>query len=108
MKTHPNDSEVAGAVAGNGPSRETMPQPRSQANGASRPPANGAAARNRRYRERRRCGLRVWPVELDEATIGRLIERGYVSLDDASSPDRMAQALGELIERVAETGRVSA
>jgi hypothetical protein len=66
-------------------SNTTAPQPPSATNKASRSPA---AQRMRRYRDRRRDGLRCLTIELHEAEIDALIRDGFLrheTRNDASA-----------------------
>lgn len=60
-----------------------------------------ALERYKRYRQRRRAGQRVVPVEIDESTISALVMAGHLSLEDAGDPELLAQVLGEIVEREA-------
>jgi hypothetical protein len=57
-----------------------------------------SAARMRRHRERRRCGLTVVKVEVSEEMIARWIEQGRLPARDASHPDRIAEVVEEIVE----------
>lgn len=66
-------------------------------------PASGAA-RNRVYRERRRCGLRIVPVEVGEELVSGLIRRGLLAPNDIDNAVALALALGMLLEGIIEMG----
>lgn len=55
-----------------------------------------AAERQRRRRERRRCGLRVVPVEMDQEALAELVRSGVLSDADMADSELLSQSLGEL------------
>jgi hypothetical protein len=57
-----------------------------------------AADRQRRRRMRQKCGVQLYPIELDVETIGRLLDHGLITLDDLTSRDALAFALGAAFE----------
>lgn len=57
-----------------------------------------AAERQRRRRLRRRCGIRLYSIELDPDVIATLIDRGLVAPGDADDPHALAFALGLALE----------
>jgi hypothetical protein len=60
-------------------------------------PATGAE-RVRRLRERRKGGLRVWPVEASEDLLDQLIERGDLDPQSRDDQHEVSRVLGELLE----------
>lgn len=61
-------------------------------------PDSPEAIRKRRQRERQKDGLRVAPVEVADAVIGALIDRGWLSPDEARDPALVADAITDLAE----------
>ncbi len=51
------------------------------------------AERQRRYRERRKRGLCVVPLEVSEAEIDHLVRSGLLDPLDASDPEKLATAI---------------
>jgi hypothetical protein len=62
------------------------------------PTRSTAAERMRRYRERRRDGLRCVTVELRETEIDVLIRRGMLKADARNDPYAIEMALYEFLE----------
>jgi hypothetical protein len=59
---------------------------------------SSAALRARRLRQRRRLGLRVFAIELDEfRTIDALIDRGVITEDEGLDPGAVSRALEKII-----------
>jgi hypothetical protein len=56
------------------------------------------AERVRRLRERRKGGLRVWPVEASEDLLDQLIERGDLDPQSRNDQHEVSRVLGELLE----------
>ncbi len=77
---------------------------------AARRPADPAAARraaaaerSRRHYERKRAGIRVVPVELDEAdTLAALVARGLVTAEALRDPAQLGYELGVLLDELAK------
>ena len=57
-----------------------------------------AAERQRRYRQRQKCGRRVVCVEVDDRGIELLIEAGCLSEREGDTNQRIASAISNLIE----------
>ena len=57
-----------------------------------------AAERQCRYRQRRRAGIRVVPVEVDAEIVDTLVMKGWLSDQDTLDPKNIAAALRELAE----------
>ena len=57
-----------------------------------------SAERQRRHRERRRAGLRVVQVEVNQEAIARLIALGWLSEVEARDRKCVQAALGDLID----------
>ena len=51
------------------------------------------ALKQRRYRERRKRGLCVVPLEVSEAEIDHLVRSGLLDPLDASDPEKLATAI---------------
>ena len=64
-----------------------------------------AAARARRYRERRLRGARIVPVEIDVELLEALSELGLIDPDDADDPVALSFALSMLIAETVEARR---
>ena len=64
-----------------------------------------AAARARRYRERRLCGIRIVPVEIDIDLLETLEHLGLVNRDEVGNPEALAFALSMLIAETVEARR---
>ena len=60
-----------------------------------------AAIRQKRYRERWRDGVSIWPVEVSEEVKAALKERGEITDEDLANPDDLAMQLGEMIRKYA-------
>lgn len=56
------------------------------------------AARAREYRARRKCGLYVVPIEIDEDTIKRAVRLGLLPLGERRFTAGMSAVLSEWIE----------
>lgn len=56
------------------------------------------AERQRRYRQRQKFGLRVFPVILDDADLERLIDNGWLDEREGLDGDRVAGAIESLVE----------
>jgi hypothetical protein len=54
---------------------------------------SGAAERMRRYRERRRSGLRCLNIELRETEIDTLIRKGLLNQETRNDPEAIRNAL---------------
>jgi len=54
--------------------------------------------RQRRYRERRKAGLRLYPVALDRGQVNQLIDSGLVDEDALNDVDRLAEQLADALE----------
>jgi len=54
--------------------------------------------RQRRYRERRKLGLRLYPVALDRWQVSQLIDSGLVDEDALNDADRLAEQLADALE----------
>jgi len=52
-----------------------------------------AAERQKEYRVRQACGIRVTPVELPDVITSTLIDRGYLTDAESLDPKRRAAAL---------------
>lgn len=59
-----------------------------------------AAERQRRHRERRKCGLRVVPVEMDQEALAELVRAGVLSDEDLTDSELLSRSLGELFEKL--------
>ena len=60
------------------------------------------AMKQRRYRERRKRGLCVVPLEVSEAEIDDLVRSGLLDPLDASDPEKLAEAIRSAVhERMA-------
>ena len=57
-----------------------------------------AAERQRRYRQRQKYGLRVFPVVLEDADIERLIDAGWLEECEGLDSGRVASAIENLVE----------
>ena len=57
-----------------------------------------AAERQYRYRQRRRAGIQVVPVEVDAEIVDTLVMKGWLSDQDTLDPKNIAAALRELAE----------
>jgi hypothetical protein len=57
-----------------------------------------AAERQRRYRQRRRAGIQIVPVEVDAGILNTLIREGRLSEQDLLYSEKIAAALRELAE----------
>lgn len=57
-----------------------------------------AAERQRRYRQRQKYGLRVFPVVLDDADIERLIDAGWLEECEGLDSGCVANAIESLVE----------
>jgi len=55
-------------------------------------PLSSGALRARRHRERRRQGLRLFTVEVPEATIAHAVARGLLKPEDRAKPLSVIQA----------------
>ena len=55
-----------------------------------------AAERQYRYRQRRRAGIQVVPVEVDTEIVDTLVTKGRLSEHDTLDPKKIADALREL------------
>jgi hypothetical protein len=62
-------------------------------------PRSAAAERMRRYRERRRDGLRCVIIELRETEIDALIRKEMLKTDTRNDPYAIEMALYEFLER---------
>jgi hypothetical protein len=64
-------------------------------------PAAGSAAaeRMRRYRERRRDGLRCVTIEVHDGEIDALARNGFLKTDTRNDPRAIEMALYEFLER---------
>lgn len=58
------------------------------------------AEQQRRYRRRRRLGLRVYGIELDNYHIRQLKQAGLIDDDILADRDATAEALGDAIEQL--------
>ena len=59
-----------------------------------------AAERQRRYRQRRRAGIQIVPVEVDAGILNTLIREGRLSEQDLLYSEKIADALRELAEEI--------
>ena len=59
-----------------------------------------AAERQYRYRQQRRAGIQVVPVEVDTEIVGTLVTKGRLSEHDTLDPKKIADALGKLAEEI--------
>jgi hypothetical protein len=59
-----------------------------------------AAERQRRARERRTCGLKVYPVEAGADLVEALVQHGLLEPEDASDDAMIARALGQALEKI--------
>ena len=57
-----------------------------------------AAKRQRRYRQRQKFGLRVFPVVLDDADLARLIDNGWLDEREGLDSNCVASAIESLVE----------
>jgi hypothetical protein len=62
-----------------------------------------AAARMRLTRERRKDGMRVVPIEVQDAEIDGLVACGFLAAADRANRDSIARALGMLLDRLPPT-----
>jgi hypothetical protein len=60
------------------------------------PPVSDAAVRMRRYRARRRDGLRLVQVQLRETEVDALIESGWLEEHSRNNPNAVIDALPAL------------
>jgi hypothetical protein len=65
---------------------------------ADTPAPTPNAERNRRLRERRRCGIRVVPVEVSREAIERAIEQDILSPRQAEDLEELARTFGVLLD----------
>jgi len=68
-------------------------------NPPSTAPRSAVAERMRRYRERRRDGLRCLMIELRETEIDALARNGFLKVDARNDPYSIQMALYEFLER---------
>src|SRR5262245_47658695 len=66
--------------------------------------ARSSAKRQRLYRERQKCGLRIVPAPIDPDMIQRLIDLGYLPPDAANDRRAIGEALAEFAEHEAYRG----
>ena len=66
---------------------------------ATEPDRSAAAARMRRYRVRRRYGLRVFAVEFHDRQIDGLIRRGLLKPEERGDPEAFSLALHRHLAR---------
>jgi hypothetical protein len=59
-----------------------------------------AAERQYRYRQRRRAGIQIVPVEVDAGILNTLIREGRLSEQDLLYSEKIADALRELAEEI--------
>jgi len=64
------------------------------------PPVSPAAVRMRRYRARRREGLRLVQVQLRETEVDALIESGWLEEHSRNNSNAVIDALHRLFDRV--------
>lgn len=60
------------------------------------------AERQRRYRQRQKFGLRVFPVVLGDADIARLIDTGLLREDEGINGHAVCSAVERLVEGLGE------
>jgi len=68
------------------------------------PQPSKGAARQRRYRERQRCGLQLVWIEADENLKERLVELGYLAPDAINDREAVSEACTSLIDDKAYEG----
>jgi Family of unknown function (DUF5681) len=63
-----------------------------------------SANRQRLYRERQKCGLRIVPTPIDPDMIQRLVDLGYLQLEDLDDRQAIGEAAAEFMDREAYRG----
>ncbi len=57
-----------------------------------------AAERQRRYRARRRCGMRMLTVELRPECLERLVAEGWLNADESRDAAKVGDAVADLLD----------
>jgi hypothetical protein len=66
-----------------------------------------SANRQRLYRERQKCGLRMIPTPIDADMIQRLLDLGYLHPEDLNDRNAIGEALAEFAEQEAFRARAA-
>ena len=62
------------------------------------PPNPSAAARQRKFRERKRAGKRILAIEVENEFVDRLVSWGWIQADQDKDPTILGDVIADLLE----------
>lgn len=63
------------------------------------------AARQRRFRQRQKAGITVYPVAADDTFVGELIDGGILEAEDALDPQSVGKGILKAARQTLRLGR---